>query len=131
MKALSIRQPWAWLIVNGWKNIENRPRLTHLRGPILIHASKTMTMDDYLACVLFLQGFTWGPALIHEMPERAAFQRGGIIGQATILDCVEQHDSDWFCGEYGYVLADAHPLPFLPCKGSLNFFNATHPNCPF
>jgi len=24
MYALSIRQPWAWLIVHGWKDIENR-----------------------------------------------------------------------------------------------------------
>ena len=38
-KALSVRQPWAWLIVNGWKPIENRSRRTNVRGRILIHAS--------------------------------------------------------------------------------------------
>ena len=30
--ALSIRQPWAWLIVNGYKDIENRDWKTHYRG---------------------------------------------------------------------------------------------------
>ena len=38
LPALSVRQPWAWLIVNGFKDVENRPRRTHYRGPSLIHA---------------------------------------------------------------------------------------------
>ena len=37
-KALSIQQPWAWLIVNDHKDIENRDWRTHYRGPVLIHA---------------------------------------------------------------------------------------------
>ena len=39
LPALSVRQPWAWLIVNGVKDIENRLWRTHHRGPSLIHAS--------------------------------------------------------------------------------------------
>ena len=46
MKALSIRQPWAWLIVNGHKDIENRSWPTRFRGPVLIHAAKGMTMSS-------------------------------------------------------------------------------------
>lgn len=42
MKALSIRQPWAWAIVNGHKTIENRTWATTYRGPLLIHASKSL-----------------------------------------------------------------------------------------
>ncbi|WP_206002040.1 ASCH domain-containing protein [Paraburkholderia aromaticivorans] len=38
MKALSIRQPWAWLIVKGHKDIENRTWSTRFRGRVLIHA---------------------------------------------------------------------------------------------
>jgi hypothetical protein len=30
--ALSVRQPWAWLIVNGYKDVENRSWTTHYRG---------------------------------------------------------------------------------------------------
>jgi hypothetical protein len=47
MKALSIRQPWAWLILNAGKDIENRDWPTHFRGRFLIHASKGMTHDEY------------------------------------------------------------------------------------
>ncbi len=38
LPALSVHQPWAWLIVAGFKHIENRSRRTHYRGPVLIHA---------------------------------------------------------------------------------------------
>jgi hypothetical protein len=38
--ALSIRQPWAWLIVNGFKDLENRSWSTAFRGPVWIHAGK-------------------------------------------------------------------------------------------
>jgi hypothetical protein len=37
---LSIRQPWAWLVAHGWKNIENRTWPTGFRGRFLIHAAK-------------------------------------------------------------------------------------------
>lgn len=37
MKALSILQPWAWLIVNGNKDIENRNWHTRFRGRFLVH----------------------------------------------------------------------------------------------
>lgn len=40
MKALSILQPWAWLITAGHKDIENRRWWTNYRGPFLIHAGK-------------------------------------------------------------------------------------------
>lgn len=39
MKVLSIRQPWASLIVWNFKDIENRNWKTNYRGPLLIHAS--------------------------------------------------------------------------------------------
>ena len=39
MKILSIRQPWAALIVHGFKETENRTWSTSYRGPVLIHAA--------------------------------------------------------------------------------------------
>ncbi|UCZ88654.1 hypothetical protein [Gordonia sp. WA4-43] len=39
MKALTIRQPWAWAIFHG-KNIENRTQMWNYRGPLAIHAGK-------------------------------------------------------------------------------------------
>ena len=39
LKVIVVRQPWAWLIVNGFKDIENRSWKTRHRGPLLIQAS--------------------------------------------------------------------------------------------
>ena len=42
MKALSVHQPWAWLIVNGIKIVENRSWSTEFRGRFLVHAGLTV-----------------------------------------------------------------------------------------
>jgi len=41
-KVLVIRQPWAWLIVHGYKDIENRTWKTRYRGALLIQASANL-----------------------------------------------------------------------------------------
>jgi len=116
MKALSIMQPWAWLIVNGYKDIENRdwkptnPGL-RFRGPVLIHAGRTFDGDDDPA--------DWGWPR-NERP--CEFDQGGIVGEAEIVDCVTRSGSRWFFGPYGFVLRNARPLPFRPCVGALGFF---------
>ena len=117
MKALSIRQPYAWLIVNGFKDIENRSWKTFHRGPVLIHASKAMARDEYAFahCLAEEQGIVLPP--IEEL------ERGGIVGRVNIVDCVDKDPSPWFFGEYGFLLEKAAPLPFQPCTGRLGFFN--------
>lgn len=116
MKALSIRQPWAWLIIHAGKDIENRSRRTHLRGRIWVHASQGMTQDEYN------EAFIIAAELGIEIPVRSALQRGGVIGTVEIVDCVDDHSSPWFFGPFGYVLRDPEPLLFQPCRGHLNFF---------
>ena len=117
MKALSVRQPWAWLLANGHKPIENRTRRFNYRGPLLIHAGATMRRSDWFAAHLFVQGFA--PKIARVIPEPEELQRGGIIGITTATDCVEEYDSPWFCGPFGIILANPKPLPFHPCKGAL------------
>lgn len=116
MKALSIRQPWAWLIIHAGKDIENRSRRTHLRGRIYVHASNGMTRDEYAIGEVMAE--EQGLAL----PAFQDLQRGGIIGTVEIVDCVEDHPSPWFFGPFGYVLRDPEPLALQPCRGHLNFF---------
>ena len=128
MKALSVRQPWAWLIVNGWKNIENRVWYGSFRGRVLIHASQGMTREEYEACLLFVAGFA--PTLEKKIPTSDMLERGGIVGSAVILDCVKSHDSEWFCGPYGFVLDEQATLPFFPCRGALGFFSVDMPCMP-
>lgn len=117
MKALSIRQPWAWLIVNGYKDIENRSWPTKQRGLIAIHASKTMTLDDYIA------GMRAADEQGIEIPTKAELDFGYIVGVAVIKDCVTESDSPWFFGEHGFVLENAKPCAPFPYKGQLGFFN--------
>lgn len=112
MRALSVRQPWAWLIVHGPKRVENRDWATHYRGPLLIHAAKTMTQDDYDACQIFVAGFS-----DMRLPDPAQIDFGGIVGTCVLIGCVEHLDSPWFCGQYGFVLSSVEPVPFLPCRG--------------
>lgn len=122
MKALSIRQPWAWLIVHAGKDIENRTWPTRFRGRVLIHASKGVTRSEYDEACWFMgeQGIDYG-----RLPLFDDLQRGGIIGEAEIVDCVTESKSPWFAGPYGFVLRNAKPLPFRPCKGALGFFRSS------
>jgi len=117
---LSIRQPWAWLIVKGFKNIENRDWPTNVRGPIYIHASQGCTRDEWESCYWTVAEISQPLALV--LPKLVDLPRGGIVGQANLLDCVTSHRSEWFFGQYGFVLDQAKPLPFIPCRGRLGFF---------
>ncbi|MDT8841031.1 ASCH domain-containing protein [Paraburkholderia fungorum] len=123
MKALSIRQPWAWLIVNGYKDIENRSWTTRFRGRVLIHASKGMTRAEYEdAC----EPTRLVGSRTIELPPFGQLQRGGIVGAATIDACISSGDrtSQWHIeGCYGFHLTDIKPLPFVACKGALRFFD--------
>ena len=112
MKALSIQQPWAWLIVNGHKDIENRTWPTKGRGRVLIHAGKKIDAE----------GYNFVRANFPHITLPTSFDVGGIVGEARIVNCVRQSNSRWFVGEYGFVLADAKPLPFVPYRGQLGFF---------
>lgn len=114
MKCLSIRQPWAYLITAGLKDIENRDWPTRLRGPVLIHAGKYRPGEAEIIAIEEEFGI--------RIP-RASLQYGGVIGQATITDCVESSASRWFCGEFGFVLTGARVLPFRPLSGRLGFFD--------
>ena len=50
------------------------------------------------------------------------FQIGGIVGVANIVDCVNNSDSPWFFGPYGFVLDEVKEVEFIPCNGMLSFF---------
>ncbi|AZG13828.1 ASCH domain-containing protein [Cupriavidus pauculus] len=120
-KALSIRQPWAWLIVNGHKDIENRTWATRFRGPVLIHAAKGMTRLEYSAAALVFQQ----AGIQHRFPLAEELQRGGIVGMAEVTACVppERRTSYWhMAGCQGFALRGAQPLPFTPLAGRLGFF---------
>lgn len=122
MKALSIRQPWAWLIIHGGKDIENRSWHTKFRGRFLVHASSGCTRKEWAEAVSFAleAGMIKHPA---DVPAIDELQRGGIIGSVELVDSVDTSDSPWYMGEKGFVLRDPKPLGFTPIKGRLGFFD--------
>ena len=115
MKALSIRQPWASLIVAGIKDIENRSWITQYRGLVLIHAAQKIDKKG----IEFVRKMGLSQIMIDTMYEYT----GGIIGEAEILDCVKHSDSQWFEGPFGFVLKNAKERKFLPMKGKLGIFD--------
>ena len=115
MRALSIRQPWAWLVVNGFKDNENRTWSTPFRGRIYVHAGQRMVSDDYPEQRKHIHQA--GIVIPSDLP------RGAIVGEITIVDCIDLCDNPWFCGPYGFLLEDsfAYSEP-IPYRGQLGFF---------
>jgi hypothetical protein len=114
MEAISLLQPWAWAIVKGLKDIENRKWKTKFRGEILIHASKGY--DKMGEIILRENGV--------EPPPTYKLTFGAVIGKVIITDCVRHHPSKWFFGPWGFVLKDAKEFScpiFYP--GKLGIFN--------
>jgi hypothetical protein len=131
MNALSIRQPWAHLILHGGKDIENRTWPTRVRGRILIHAAKGMTIAEWEDALLFAHRNCGVPrSTLAGDFERDGLPRGGIVGSVEIVDCVRSSASPWFVGDYGFVLRDPIVLPFMPCTGRLGFFDVPYPDSP-
>jgi hypothetical protein len=115
LRALSVRQPWAWLIVNGYKNVENRSRATRHRGPLLIQAG--LSRANLEEAVLSRIERKYGVKLPRE------FELGGVIGIVDVVDCVRRSSSPWHeRGSMGWRLRNPRRLPFRRCKGALGFF---------
>lgn len=127
MLALSIRQPWAWLILRGGKDIENRDWPTKVRGRVLVHAAKALARDEWVGAWDFAVGSkprpNYRPADDALRLTPKTIERGGIVGSVEVVDCVQRSDSPWFMGRYGFVLRDPRPLPFVPWRGQLGFFD--------
>ena len=121
MKAISVRQPWATLIVRGIKDIENRSWPTTHRGRLLIHASKTP--DSEAIQVVIEELAAEGIAVTMD-----DFPLGGIVGEVEVLDCVRAHPSHWFSGPWGWVLAGTKQTAFAPLRGRLGLFDVVPPS---
>lgn len=135
MKILSIRAPWWWWIIYGGKDIENRDWRTDYRGPVLIHASSWWSLqgvaDDAKSAQIMRRATGLAPRnegaipAIPAITHRAMRDLGGhIVGQADIVGCVTESKSPWFCGKYGFVLANAKPVEPIKLKSRLGLYSA-------
>ena len=125
MTALSIRQPWAWFILQGWKDVENRTwrcPAAYIGQRVLIHAGKHFSAQEFTEIFEDVKAAGLGHPC-HVTLRDLLKQCGGIVGVVTITGCVRDSASPWAAaGQWHWLLADAKPLPFFACKGSLGFF---------
>ena len=124
MKVITIKQPWATLIVEGYKRFEFRSWKTNYRGDILIHAGKGIDKDAMERLKKYLPD---------EIPI------GKIIGKATLTDCVpmskdfadmlskENNDiytTHSFSRNYGFKLENVEKLDNpIEIRGQLGLWN--------
>ncbi|MDQ3940165.1 MAG: ASCH domain-containing protein [Actinomycetota bacterium] len=115
LKAITVRQPWAWAIVMGYKDVENRSRRTERRGSLLIHAGLQMDPDGFQ--------FLWELGLHRKLPDELA--RGALIGEVQLSDCRYGYESDWSIpGRWQWIFTN--PREFrspLGCPGAQGFFS--------
>lgn len=144
MKVLSVKQPWAYLLCSGIKDIENRtwklPK-EYIGQRVLIHAS---AKPEELSPHLFTNE-QWVAIsekarrhIVDELPFTSA-----IIGSVRFVDCVINHPSIWaekskpiLFDDYGFPIEYEHktynwvvedPIlfgsPVMGVKGKLRFWN--------
>ena len=119
MKAITIKQPWASLIVSGLKDIENRTWKTNFRGRVLIHAGIARTNNYFIPKTAFADDKVF--AIIGEI----GLPQSSIIGSVEIVDCVQNHPSVWAeKGVWNWVLANPvlFEKPIENVKGKLSFW---------
>ena len=125
---LTVRQPYAWAIITGAKDIENRKQKRRYVGRLYIHAALTEVADHVDECVARV-GKHLGvsdAAALDEYRRHLGHGLGAIIGSVHMFGCAVHHESAWFQGPFGYLLRDPEPLTKpVPCKGSPNFFKFT------
>lgn len=130
MRLLNVKQPWAWALVNGWKDVENRNR--HLPSTILpgqwvmIVASRSKPTQQAIQKLARLIGVS-----PHHLPEDYAL--GAVVGYVQFGGSVDHSDSRFFTGPpaKAWLIQDYCPLdkPIPNVKGSQTLFRRleTHP----
>ena len=141
-KAISIRQPWAYLIASGIKYIENRTwKLPekHKGERVLIHtgAKRAIGHRPLLSDQqrIFYGEWNYRNAILGDT--------SAIVGSVEIVDCVINHPSIWaeqskmflksdisYKPIYNWILKDPilFEKPVLNVKGKLSFFTPEIPN---
>lgn len=142
MKVLTVKNPWAFLIATGIKNIENRTWRTNFRGRVLIHSAATPSIQYKNQSLLGFYQIGMTEEMILSANESnmnwpsSLKINSEILCSVEIVDCVMDHPSIW--AEKGldkrgkqiwnWVLANPRPEPAyegLKIKGALSFWDFT------
>ena len=121
IKCVSVREPFAWAIIHGGKDVENRTWPTNHRGLLAIHAS--MQLHPYQA---------EGDIRFDAWTTKTKFDKkenlGKIVGLVTIIDCVPYDicESEWreeWPGAFCWILEKPMPIDPIPWTGRLGLFD--------
>lgn len=110
---LSIQQPWAWLIMEGYKPIENRNWYTPFRGKFYVHASRRFNDDAY---------FWVRRHFPISLPDPSDFEKGVVLGSVRLTKVISHSLNPWFTGKFGFVLIEPTKITPFFAKGQLGFF---------
>jgi ASCH domain len=118
MQCLTVRQPFAWAIIQGPKRIENRSRPTSHRGPLAIHAG--LTKAEFKGRDFY--------DLMPGLPGHDDLTYGAIIGFVDVVDCLpfEAAKDQPFAEPLGWCWILANPRPLdepVPMMGRLGLFD--------
>lgn len=129
MIALSIRQPWATLILLQGKDVENRSwpcPAKHIGQTVLIHASSSLVLKEPFRNTIRPNYLKVGSISPREWEAgfnrwwEKVFLRGGIIGAVTITGCIQDSTSKWAeAGHYHWLRAQAPEVPPLQGQAEL------------
>jgi hypothetical protein len=124
LRVLSVRQPYADLILRGVKDVENRSRPTNYRGLLLIHASKSAALAKTLS------GETVGDD--ERWPDWQSLAYGAIVGAVELTECLDVRGlsarkraaiSPFANGPYCWRLAGAQQWAKpVPCTGQVGLW---------
>lgn len=114
MKALTICQPYPWLIIHGGKTIENRTWPTAYRGPLVIHAGKSRKYIDSIEELV--------AAGVSMLASPDDYCYGVIQGIVDLVDCVPYAhpsvaDNPWREGPWCWVLENPRAVAPLTYRG--------------
>lgn len=125
MKALSIKQPWAWLIANGYKSIETRTWATEHRGELLIVSS----LKPCKEAMEFLRS----NIEVFRLLESVDFEYGKAIAIVNLAECRPMTKADQdaalcdiYPNAYSWVLDNVMKIRPFPVKGWLKLYDVDY-----
>lgn len=110
--AITIRQPWAYLIAEGVKTVENRTWTTQYRGPLVIVAGKKIATTDWCDII-----------------DECDLIFGAAIALVDIVDIDRKIDNEFAEGPWCWRLRNPRKIRPVPIRGQLGLFKINLLNC--
>lgn len=146
MRVITVIQPWATLLALGEKKFETRPRRTHIRGDLAIHAGKKVVREaclrEPIRSILAKHGYTadnlptgviifvvnlFDCHVVHadHSGDAVLLNRGDAPAFWIGKDSNEFHFGDFSPGRHAWRMEDVREIEPIPARGQQGFWNWT------